>query len=111
MFRVFFCASRRRHTICTLLTGVQTCSLPIFSPVPFPLSPVPFPLSPFPFPLPLIAHSVDAPRCQPGRFGAMVSNSRYHAKNHHSGCIGDETAISTRLPGRRREIVHFMGEI
>src|SRR3546814_17575578 len=27
---VFFFASRRRHTICALVTGVQTCALPIF---------------------------------------------------------------------------------
>src|SRR3546814_8636119 len=26
-----FCASRRRHTICALVTGVQTCALPISS--------------------------------------------------------------------------------
>src|SRR3546814_8968117 len=26
---VFFFSSRRRHTICALLTGVQTCALPI----------------------------------------------------------------------------------
>src|SRR3546814_6967393 len=26
---IFFCASRRRHTICALVTGVQTCALPI----------------------------------------------------------------------------------
>src|SRR3546814_986102 len=26
----FFFASRRRHTSCTLVTGVQTCALPIF---------------------------------------------------------------------------------
>src|SRR3546814_6294284 len=25
----FFCASRRRHTRCALVTGVQTCALPI----------------------------------------------------------------------------------
>src|SRR3546814_9651784 len=25
-----FVASRRRHTICALVTGVQTCALPIF---------------------------------------------------------------------------------
>src|SRR3546814_2083487 len=30
----FFFSSRRRHTICALVTGVQTCALPIyFSPV------------------------------------------------------------------------------
>src|SRR3546814_7897159 len=27
---VFFFSSRRRHTICALVTGVQTCALPIF---------------------------------------------------------------------------------
>src|SRR3546814_9427994 len=26
---VFFCSSRRRHTKCALVTGVQTCALPI----------------------------------------------------------------------------------
>src|SRR3546814_14617292 len=26
---LFFCSSRRRHTICALVTGVQTCALPI----------------------------------------------------------------------------------
>src|SRR3546814_4306231 len=28
---LFFFSSRRRHTRCALLTGVQTCALPIFS--------------------------------------------------------------------------------
>src|SRR3546814_2071782 len=26
----FLCSSRRRHTRCALVTGVQTCALPIF---------------------------------------------------------------------------------
>src|SRR3546814_9230145 len=30
---VFFFSSRRRHTRCALVTGVQTCALPIYSPV------------------------------------------------------------------------------
>src|SRR3546814_78897 len=30
MFCVFFFSSRRRHTRCALVTGVQTCALPIF---------------------------------------------------------------------------------
>src|SRR3546814_5350027 len=29
MFDYFFFSSRRRHTICALVTGVQTCALPI----------------------------------------------------------------------------------
>src|SRR3546814_7409628 len=31
LFFVFFFSSRRRHTRCALVTGVQTCALPIFS--------------------------------------------------------------------------------
>src|SRR3546814_10230486 len=27
----FFCSSRRRHTRCALVTGVQACALPIFA--------------------------------------------------------------------------------
>src|SRR3546814_18548302 len=33
---VFFFSSRRRHTRCALVTGVQTCALPIFSAAPVP---------------------------------------------------------------------------
>src|SRR3546814_5763814 len=29
LFNVFFVTSRRRHTRCALVTGVQTCALPI----------------------------------------------------------------------------------
>src|SRR3546814_3268294 len=29
----FFFACRRRHTKCALVTGVQTCALPIFEPI------------------------------------------------------------------------------
>src|SRR3546814_10011567 len=31
---VFFFSSRRRHTRCALVTGVQTCALPISAPMP-----------------------------------------------------------------------------
>src|SRR3546814_14800522 len=31
MFCFFFFSSRRRHTRCALVTGVQTCALPIFA--------------------------------------------------------------------------------
>src|SRR3546814_6321363 len=34
---VFFFSSRRRHTICALVTGVQTCALPICSLLPLAL--------------------------------------------------------------------------
>src|SRR3546814_8918259 len=32
MFSFFFFSSRRRHTRCALVTGVQTCALPILIP-------------------------------------------------------------------------------
>src|SRR3546814_950704 len=32
----FFFSSRRRHTICALVTGVQTCALPVSTPTPTP---------------------------------------------------------------------------
>src|SRR3546814_5446195 len=36
---LFFCSSRRRHTRCALVTGVQTCALPIcYLTVPFSLT-------------------------------------------------------------------------
>src|SRR3546814_4539905 len=31
LLRVFFFSSRRRHTRCALVTGVQTCALPIYA--------------------------------------------------------------------------------
>src|SRR3546814_4403396 len=33
MFCCFFFSSRRRHTRCALVTGVQTCALPILPPI------------------------------------------------------------------------------
>src|SRR3546814_8492514 len=35
MYYYFFFSSRRRHTRCALVTGVQTCALPISLPLPF----------------------------------------------------------------------------
>src|SRR3546814_12837217 len=34
MVFIFFFSSRRRHTRCALVTGVQTCALPISAPLP-----------------------------------------------------------------------------
>src|SRR3546814_8930110 len=41
MYCVFFFSSRRRHTRCALVTGVQTCALPICNSVdtPFTITP------------------------------------------------------------------------
>src|SRR3546814_7819857 len=34
MWNRLFCSSRRRHTVCALVAGVQTCALPICSGLP-----------------------------------------------------------------------------
>src|SRR3546814_12412881 len=52
----FFFSSRRRHTRCALVTGVQTCALPILS-IPLPQGPrssppAPDPAAPTTIPLP-----------------------------------------------------------
>src|SRR3546814_9218376 len=38
VYFVFFFSSRRRHTRCALVTGVQTCALPIYHAPPFPFT-------------------------------------------------------------------------
>src|SRR3546814_1075005 len=43
-FSYFFFSSRRRHTRCALVTGVQTCALPICFAWPAQMPPCPFPL-------------------------------------------------------------------
>src|SRR3546814_960276 len=37
MLMLFFFSSRRRHTRCALVTGVQTCALPILEGTPLPV--------------------------------------------------------------------------
>src|SRR3546814_6928529 len=44
LFVIFFFSSRRRHTRCALVTGVQTCALPI-SGVADPATPPPHPVA------------------------------------------------------------------
>src|SRR3546814_8621549 len=39
IYVVFFFSSRRRHTRCALVTGVQTCALPIYAGVIFDMEP------------------------------------------------------------------------
>src|SRR3546814_4356825 len=40
-FMLFFFSSRRRHTRCALVTGVQTCALPIYQRVDFNVDGIP----------------------------------------------------------------------
>src|SRR3546814_7085013 len=57
-FQFFFFASRRRHTICALWAGVQTCALPISCPPPAHLGFVPGLAQPFE---PVLAHGLQHP--------------------------------------------------
>src|SRR3546814_3967699 len=41
VFHFFFFSSRRRHTRCALVTGVQTCALPIYLTAAFSFAPLP----------------------------------------------------------------------
>src|SRR3546814_5873076 len=58
VFHCFLFSSRRRHTRCALVTGVQTCALPIFSL-----------LSVSPYALEGIAHDQDIARIEQARAG------------------------------------------
>src|SRR3546814_1869526 len=69
---VFFFSSRRRHTRCALVTGVQTCALPICLPAPpgivpgFPWA-LPGGAAAASFDGPEAAHPADGPPAQIGR--------------------------------------------
>src|SRR3546814_9425594 len=51
---IFFFSSRRRHTRCALVTGVQTCALPIYG-SPMIRAKVRLPLVPLALPLAMLA--------------------------------------------------------
>src|SRR3546814_7463281 len=68
---LFFFSSRRRHTRCALVTGVQTCALPISDPVIEPL---------------LSADRRDVPVFMPFLFGERRSEERRVGKECVSTC-------------------------
>src|SRR3546814_14632040 len=93
---LFFFSSRRRHTRCALVTGVQTCALPICSAPPAPPSAPrrrarsgPGPRNP-PCPTGARPHPTEYPRSEERRVGkACVSTcrsrwSQYHEKKNTS---------------------------
>src|SRR3546814_4071033 len=64
-----FLSSRRRHTRCALVTGVQTCALPIFEGLGHPGQPTPFELRAFE----LAETETFVARSQPAATPAMVA--------------------------------------
>src|SRR3546814_13368897 len=57
IFVFFFFSSRRRHTRCALVTGVQTCALPIYVSLPA--------FRPFSSPRASLPQALRQPRCLP----------------------------------------------
>src|SRR3546814_4878475 len=109
MFEFFF-SSRRRHTRCALVTGVQTCALPIFAlaasegrsaePLGTPLRPVqgtyagpppmpgfqgaPYPVPPYYCPPPGTPHALPPGRSEARRVGKEgVSKCRFRGSPYH----------------------------
>src|SRR3546814_18720122 len=80
MFYVFF-TSRRRHTSCALVTGVQTCALPILR-------------------AGLPAGVSDASRAAAARLRRGLAGAAKQGKRREARCSGRPPALSCRPPGR-----------
>src|SRR3546814_10939060 len=76
----FFFSSRRRHTRCALVTGVQTCALPIYRP----------------------------PLRDPCRFriSAAPSDTAWYAAQLPPPWRGPEWSAGTDAPGDRKSVVY-----
>src|SRR3546814_7607577 len=86
---VFF-SSRRRHTRCALVTGVQTCALPIFMENIWPNVRI----VPIDAELPLrmlLVHAADRPQSDVSRRFAQVLRAMYRARSEErrvgKGCV------------------------
>src|SRR3546814_7713163 len=84
---VFFFSSRRRHTRCALVTGVQTCALPIY--VHLGARPPSTELE-LPFPRPDAAQVLDALRAQPRDGEGWIT-----------GQVGGQAFADPRLENRK----------
>src|SRR3546814_3516507 len=101
MLRVFFFSSRRRHTRCALVTGVQTCALPIWRHHRQPLSQnVPGCL-----PVPPAAIPCSGPRCRrdDDRRGEMTEPG-YHIEG---GCDCREVRYRVAPPPHLVHCCHY----
>src|SRR3546814_6523814 len=74
----FFFSSRRRHTRCALVTGVQTCALPIYDGVVF-LDPA---VGTGTYPVAAVKHGLEKVRARSGP-GAVPARARQMAENMH----------------------------
>src|SRR3546814_10171552 len=89
--RVFF-SSRRRHTRCALVTGVQTCALPICGPVVFSAALAPF------APLPFVEKSDEGYR--------LVEEET--ADEHHAASFGRMVAFHGQMGMFTRALAYIL---
>src|SRR3546814_10464632 len=94
---MFFFSSRRRHTRCALVTGVQTCALPIYKVDTEAILPNAISYSYYvtlTSTIPLPYNSVEAilsltiPNVQAGELLRILGNVRLHSANDLTGYIG-----------------------
>src|SRR3546814_20155734 len=96
--RFFFFSSRRRHTRCALVTGVQTCALPISSMPPITVTPTGWRA---PAPAPVAVASGSTPNT---RASAVISTAlkRFSAPADRKSVVeGKSVAVRVDLGGRR----------
>src|SRR3546814_3934179 len=87
----FFFSSRRRHTRCALVTGVQTCALPIFDELEPPADDVEMP----------VGHRVEGAGIEPdARHGSLpysssepVSSTRSTETTRSSGAVDRKSVV------------------
>src|SRR3546814_12364265 len=105
----FFFSSRRRHTRCALVTGVQTCALPIFSlsgwrfMLPSLAEPVPGMKKPWRIPAPRVYD--DGPPCPDPRHDPKHPDDRRRPilvnEDRQSVVQGKRVSVRVDLGGRR----------
>src|SRR3546814_12726517 len=88
---IFFFSSRRRHTRCALVTGVQTCALPIFHQAKLPSSP--------PVPDAALRDLVDTLRCHLARVCNQANKAAVNVL--HAG-LRQRTEFGTETPRQIR---------
>src|SRR3546814_8659737 len=95
---VFFFSSRRRHTRCALVTGVQTCALPIWPPI-----------------VPVALIRLIAPRARPGSGSGLADDFRGLAAGRFRLELGRALHVKRseidRIEPERREAAILNGAV
>src|SRR3546814_3084004 len=93
----FFFSSRSRHTRCALVTGVQTCALPIYRHSPA--------IQPF------VSTGTPRPRADQLRLMIMRVQAALYVKGYDPGAIDGELTESTKLALQKFQGAHGLPEI